>query len=388
MLPKSVEVALSGERYQVVYSIVGDGDSVPVIARQIAVEQTVEFPEDLLPLGDIPESIVGQVESITEISPRKWQAVISYAIESAGFELTQLLNNVFGNMSLHPGIRLEKLSLSPKLLSCFRGPRYGQSGLRTLLGVHDRPLLSTALKPMGLSPSQLGSLAYEFAMGGIDMIKDDHGLANQPFSAWVERVQYATEAIAKANAKTGGHSIYMPNLTAPLDRILEFARIGKEAGVGGFLISPGLTGFDALRLLAEQDEIGLPIMSHPAFLGSFVTHPNNGISHYALFGQLMRLAGADATVYPNYGGRFSFSQEECKSIVSGSTDSMGHMAAIFPAPGGGMSLEHIPELFHVYGKNVIFLIGGGLFRGTGNIVENSKRLLDAVQKVEFSRNGG
>lgn len=36
------------------------------------------------------------------------------------------------------------------------------------------------------------------------------------------------------------------------------------------MISPGLTGFDTMRWLAEDDEIGLPIINHPALQGSFV----------------------------------------------------------------------------------------------------------------------
>jgi ribulose-bisphosphate carboxylase large chain len=69
--------------------------------------------------------------------------------------------------------------LSPTLLGQFLGPRFGAAGLREVLGVPRGPLLCTALKPMGSTVAALAEMAYAFAKGGIDIIKDDHGLANQ-----------------------------------------------------------------------------------------------------------------------------------------------------------------------------------------------------------------
>ena len=82
------------------------------------------------------------------------------------------------------------------------------------------------------------------------------------------------------------------------------------------MMAPGLIGFDLMRELADDDTIALPILTHPALQGSFVTS-RNGISHGVMFGELARLAGADATIFPNFGGRFSFSREECMEIVTG-----------------------------------------------------------------------
>ena len=106
------------------------------------------------------------------------------------------------------------------MLRSFRGPRFGRDGLRERLGVPTRPLLCTALKPLGLSPEGLAELAYRFALGGIDIIKDDHGLADQNFARFRDRVQRCAEAVARANRETGGRSIYVPNVTAPFDEIL------------------------------------------------------------------------------------------------------------------------------------------------------------------------
>lgn len=147
------------------------------------------------------------------------------------------------------------------------------------------------------------------------------------------------------------------------------------------MVAPGIIGLDLMRELADDDSIALPILTHPALQGSFVTS-QNGISHGVIFGQLARLAGADATIFPNFGGRFSFSREECEEIVKGTVVPMGLVKTIFPAPGGGMSLDKIPDMLETYGKDLIFLIGGGLFRHSPDLVENCRHFRKMVEQIE------
>lgn len=376
---ENVQLNLSGERFEVIYKLYGSKEEALAKAKDICHEQTVEFPGELIPECDIRENIIGKIEGF-ELCSGGYKARISYAVESASEELTQLLNVVFGNISIKPGIRVEQVLLPEVMLKKFKGPRFGREGLRKLIGVEKRPLLFTALKPMGLSSKELAEFAYKFALGGIDIIKDDHGLSNQSFSPFEERVKLCTEAVNRANSETGLKSIYVPNITSSYREIMKRARIAKELGAGGLLISPGLVGFDAMREIAEDDSIGLPVFAHPAFQGSYVMSPN-GISHHALFGQLSRLAGADGTIYPNFGGRFSFSLEECRSIDHGTCMEMGHIKSTFPCPAGGMTLESIPESLKVYGNDIIFLIGGGLFKHGPDLVENSRYFRDMVERL-------
>jgi ribulose-bisphosphate carboxylase large chain len=89
-----------------------------------------------------------------------------------------------------------------------------------------------------------------------------------------------------------------------------------------------------------------------------------------LFGQIMRLAGADASIFPHSGGRFGFSLAECREVADGCRDSLGNVKAIFPAPGGGMSLKRLPELLEFYGNEVMFLVGRDLVRNGPDIEKN------------------
>ena len=370
----------SGERFSVTYRISGSEGDARAKAEHICIEQTIEFPADEVPDGAIREHVFGRLELFEPWGGESFKAIISYAVEIAAGELTQLLNVIFGNSSIKPGIRVEHLVLPESLLQNFTGPRFGREGLRRLLGVSQRPLLCTAIKPMGLSCAELADLAYRFALGGMDLIKDDHGLTNQCCSPFEERVGRCAEAVNRANRETGQSSRYIANITAPHNEVIKRARIAQDAGAGGLMVAPGLIGFDLMRELADDDSIALPLFTHPALQGSFVTGAG-GMSHRVIFGQVARLAGADATIFPNYGGRFSFSREECKDIAQGTVEPMGRLKSIFPAPGGGMSLDRVPGMIETYGNELIFLIGGGLFKHGPDLAENCRHFRKMAERI-------
>jgi ribulose-bisphosphate carboxylase large chain len=375
----SKEKCISGERISVTYEVRGAEKQALARAKDICFEQTVEFPEALIGQGFIRDYVVGRIESFNQEGD-SFKAVISYAGETAAGEFTQLLSLIFGNISIKPGIRVCRLQLPQSILKSFKGPRFGKEGLRKFLGAARRPLLCTALKPMGLSSGELADLAYHCALGGIDVIKDDHGLTDQCFAPFEERVRLCAQAVAKANKKTGKKSVYVANITAPFAVMKKRAAFAKQAGAGGVMMAPGIIGFDLVRYFADDDAIALPVFSHPSFQGSYVINPDAGISHYVLFGQLTRLAGADAVIYPNFGGRFPFTRGDCEEIAAACACEMGHIKPIFPCPGGGMSLERIPELLKLYGNDVIFLIGGGLFTHGPGLAENCRHFSGLVNE--------
>ena len=370
-------ISVSGERFTVTYILSGEKTDALAAAEDICIEQTVEFPPELIKDRFIREHIFGRVESFTEIEEMQFRAEISFAVETSASELTQLMNVMFGNISLKPGIRISDVILPPQFASQFKGPRFGIGGIRNILNANNRPLISSAIKPMGISTSEFAGLAYKFASGGMDIIKDDHGLSNQKFSLYKERIKACCDAVNEAIVNTGGKTLYFPNITAPFNEILERAFYAKECGAGGVLIAPALTGFDAMKYLAEDQNFGLPVMSHPAFIGSYLSGAS-GFTHGALLGKIMRLAGADIVVYPNFGGRFSFSQEECREITDCCKCEFSGFKSIFPCPGGGMNFSNIPEMKSFYGDDVIYLMGGGLFKRSDDITANCRELREIV----------
>ncbi len=378
MVPGGKNLAVSGERFSVHYQLSCLPDQAAALARHICYEQTVEFPEDLIPEGDIKRLLTGRIESLTEIGDNTFLAKISYASEVTGMEFPQFLNTLFGNISILPGIRITNIDLPESISAISKGPRLGSEGIKKLLRAKERPLVCSALKPLGLSSEELADQAYQFAAGGLDLIKDDHGITNQQFSPFKERVQRCADAVKEANLKYGTTTLYLPNISGPVDRIFEWARFAKDAGAGGVLIAPGLTGWDTMKTIAEDDSLSLPVMAHPAFTGTYVQSPISGLSHGVLYGLLMRLAGADMTVFPNYGGRFSFTKEECSDIVSGCTKPFSKIKPILPAPGGGMTTERIRELIDFYGRDFVMLIGGDLHRHNTSLTKNSRQFMNKL----------
>ena len=152
---------ISGKRFCVDYLLTGNEEETRKKAEAICVEQTVEFPKDLITQNFILDSIVGKIEGFSQIKDNLFKATISYAIEITGFNLIQLLNVIFGNSSMKPDIRVQKIDLPKELLKFFKGPRFGKDGLRKLLGVPERPLLCSATKPLGLSSQELAGMTYQ-----------------------------------------------------------------------------------------------------------------------------------------------------------------------------------------------------------------------------------
>ena len=61
-------------------------------------------------------------------------------------------------------------------------------------------LLTLALLVSG---GALADEAYRCAKGGVDLIKDDHGLMNQTFSDYKDRVKAVCEAVRQGNEESG-----------------------------------------------------------------------------------------------------------------------------------------------------------------------------------------
>jgi ribulose-bisphosphate carboxylase large chain len=349
-------------------------------ASDIALEQTVEIPGDIVPAGHVADTIVGQIETLTACTDQRggYLAEISYDDEAFEDDFNQFLNVVFGNSSLKTGLRVESLQPSLHVATMCPGPKFGLTGLRQHCGVDKGPILLSAVKPMGLATAELADIAYRFALGGMDLVKDDHGLTSQRHAPFAARLEACVAAIARASRETGGHTKFVANITAPADQLRARAMLAQQAGAGGVMLAPALVGYDTVRSLAADPAFTLPILSHPSFAGANVILPTAGFSHLFYFGQLQRLMGIDGAIYPNFGGRFGFSEAECRSIVTGCTQPFGGLKTIFPCPGGGMSLDRVPAMQASYGDDVIYLMGGSLLRQKDDLPGACQALARAV----------
>ena len=246
-------------------------------AKEIAYEQTVECPQELIAGTWIESRVIGHVEDIKKAAPGVWYVYISYLPEAVESDFTELLNMLFGNISLLPGIRLMSFDLPEAFLSTFNGPKLGQGGIRELCGVESGPILMSAVKPLGRSSEELAAMVSALALGGCPIIKDDHSLFDQKWAPFEERVRLCADACAEANEKTGGSSIFVANCTGDGLAFLDRAYKAQELGAGGIMAAPGLLGFSLIKQLADAPDFQLPIFLHPCFTGSITMHEDSGI---------------------------------------------------------------------------------------------------------------
>jgi ribulose-bisphosphate carboxylase large chain len=254
----------------------------------------------------------------------------------------------------------------------FAGPRFGIDGIREMTRVHGRPLTCTALKPQGSTVEHLARLAGTFARAGIDVIKDDHGLANQAETPFEARVPAVQRAIHEANRATGGCTIYAPTFSGSPRALQAQARIARECGVKMALAAPMLLGIPAF--IEMQAALDFPVMAHPAFGGA------TRIAPPLLLGTLFRLFGADATIFPNHGGRFSYSRATCMAIAEAARRPWHGLRPALPVPAGGMTVERVAEMVEGYGDDTMLLIGGGLLTARERLLERAREFVAAVRR--------
>jgi ribulose-bisphosphate carboxylase large chain len=120
--------------------------------------------------------------------------------------------------------------------------------------------------------------------------------------------------------------------------------------------------------------LDIPVMAHPAFAGA------GRIAPPLLLGKLFRLFGADATIFPNHGGRFSYSRATCLAIAEAARRPWEDLRATLPVPAGGMTVERVPEMLEGYGPDTMLLIGGGLLIAREQLADRTRAFVAAVRR--------
>ena len=130
--------------------------------------------------------------------------------------LSALAGNIF-SMKIVNSLRLLDVSFPGEVIQAYRGPEFGVAGVRKLLGVAERPLCGTIVKPkVGLNSKDHAKVAYDSWIGGLDLVKDDENLTDQRFNPFRDRVARTLLLRDKAENETGEKKMYMANITAPL----------------------------------------------------------------------------------------------------------------------------------------------------------------------------
>lgn len=304
----------------------------------------------------------GRVVSIQE-SGRETEygreADIQIAYPAANFseDLPAILVTVFGKLSLDGAVQLIDLSFSDDLEGRFPGPKFGVAGIREKTGGYDRPLLMSIFK--GVIGRDLAFMEKQLKAqieGGIDIVKDDEILFDNPLTPFEERVKLGQRVINESGRK----ALYAVNLSGRTGELKEKARRGVELGASAYLFNVFAYGLDVLQELAEDPDINVPIMAHPAVSGAFTSAPYHGFSTELMLGKLVRMAGADFTLFPSPYGSVALERSAALKTAQMALDESVPFKPTFPVPSAGIHPGLVPVLFKDFGTDSIINAGGGV----------------------------
>jgi len=351
------------DRFTVTYHVRSDAASIEARARAIAVEQSVEMPLPAIDEPAVLSDIVGRVETIDDLGGGMFAVRIELALATIGQDPGQFLNMLFGNTSLHDDVILRDAVIPERFRPNATG---GTQVLRQRLGVQRRAFAGSALKPQGLASDRLATLAERFALGRLDFIKDDHGLADQAYSPFATRVPMIAAAVASAARSTGHPTRYIPSVTGDLDQMRERTQIAIDQGLDCVMVAPMIAGFSATWALTR---------AFPAV--TFFAHPSMGgaarIAPELLIGKLFPSLGCGAVIFPTFGGRFGYSPATCRELSKNARPALA-------VPAGGSTLDRVGELLDFYGPDTMLLIGGNLLLAKERIAEESAAFARAVAR--------
>ncbi|MFS0837939.1 2,3-diketo-5-methylthiopentyl-1-phosphate enolase [Paenibacillus sp. 1P03SA] len=357
-------------------------------------------------LGHVVSVDVHEAGEASPGSRRYADIQIAYPDVNFSRDLPALLVTVFGKLSMDGKIKLTDLSFSDSFLSAFAGPKFGLQGVRELLGVHDRPLLMSIFKSViGQDLQGLREQFYAQAAGGVDLIKDDEILFENPLTPIEKRVAVCMEAARRAREVTGQKLLYATNLTGPTSKLADQAKKAIDAGANALLFNVLAYGFDTLCELSADPDISVPIMAHPAMAGAFYPSAEYGISASLLLGKLMRVAGADLVLFPSPYGSVVMPREENLAIkqvlltenldqdyiyrYSQAEGSAGQPSASaigspalktsFPVPSAGIHPGLVPLILRDFGTDVVVNAGGGIHGHPMGAIAGGQAFRQAIQ---------
>ncbi|WP_416143721.1 2,3-diketo-5-methylthiopentyl-1-phosphate enolase [Planococcus koreensis] len=378
-------------RLTATYQLYGKPGSFEKKAEGIALGLTIGSWTDL-PLLEQEQlkQHKGEVISVTqfEVAPHplnseliRAEAKISYPSANFSPDLPAILTTVFGKLSLDGEVKLLDLDFDDELLGHFPGPQFGIEGIRSLIGVQDRPLVMSIFKGViGRDLEFLKAQLRQQALGGVDLVKDDEILFDNPLTPFEQRITAGKEVLQAVFEETGHRTLYAVNLSGRTSTLRDKAKKARELGADALLFNAHAYGLDVLQELAEDPDIRLPLMAHPAFSGAFTSSPTYGLATALALGKLTRIAGADFSLFPSPYG--SVALEKSQALALGEElVKASPLKRTFPVPSAGIHPGLVPQLFEDFGTDSIINAGGGVHGHPDGAAGGGKAFRQAIDAV-------
>lgn len=292
--------------------------------------------------------------------------------------LSSIAGNIFGMKAVN-NLRLEDISLPEDLIKSFKGPLYGIEGIRKLLKIPKRPLCGTIIKPkLGLNEEEHAKVAYEAWIGGLDIVKDDENLSSLSFNKFEKRILETLKMRDKAEKETGERKMYMPNVTAETDVMLERANFVKEAGGEYLMVDIITSGWSALETLRKaNDELKLVLHAHRAGHAIITKNPKHGIS-MKVIALITRVIGLDQLHIGTGVGKMFETKKEVLENCDALRGELYGLKKVMPVASGGLHAGMVPKLIKIFGNDFIAQFGGGCHWNPKGTVFGARGIRQAI----------
>ncbi|MBN1170291.1 type III ribulose-bisphosphate carboxylase [Candidatus Micrarchaeota archaeon] len=312
--------------------------------------------------------------------------------------LCQLLSGIAGNifgMKSVKNLRLIDVSLPQSYIRHFKGPHFGNDGIRRMMGVYKRPLTGAVPKPkIGFSAAEHAKIGYETWMGGFDFVKDDENLTSTSFNSFSDRVKMMARMRDKAEKETGERKSAFINITAETEEMKKRAKMLAEYGWNYAMIDVVVTGNASVHTLRDYcSDLGLAIHAHRAMHAAFDRNPKHGITMQFL-AKIMRLIGVSQIHSGTAVGKLVGTKDEAKAIADTLREkhvkahgkllldqNWGKIKSAFPVSSGGLHPGLVPDVMNIYGNELVLLVSGGIHghpKGTRAGAEAAMQAIEAT----------
>lgn len=293
------------------------------------------------------------------------RVVIDVPVDNVGASLPQLAATLAGNVfELRDitGLRLVDFELPAELERAFPGPAFGVAGSRAASEVFDRPFIGTIVKPsVGLSPEATADLVATLGVAGIDLVKDDELIGDQPYSPLAERVRAVRGALRDVEQSTGRRVTYVPNVSGDIEHMLRGAELAAAEGAGAAMVcvhAVGLAGVLELRRAAV-----LPVHGHRAGWG-LVARGSTALGP-AAHAHLWRLAGVDQLHVGGLRSKF-FESDDSVAESMAACRAPGEHRPVLPVISSGQWGEQLVDtVAAAAGPDFAYLAGGAILGHPG-----------------------
>ncbi len=350
-------------------------------------------PLDVIAGGVAAESSVGTwTELSTEKPYMRDKAATVYSIEGNEIKiaypetlfepgnmpniLSSVAGNVFGLEDIK-NLRLNDIVFPQRIATSFKGPRYGVDGVRDLLGVYDRPLVGTIVKPkLGLVTEDHAQVSYDAWSGGCDVVKDDENLSSQTFNPFEDRVVKTLEKRDRAEEETGEKKVYLINVTAEMEEMKRRAQFIQDHGGRYMMIDILTCGWSSVQAMRDMG-YKLAIHAHRAGHAAFTRSRVHGVN-MKVIAKVARLLGVDQLHVGTAVGKMSETAEEVLENREACVEPMHGIKPVLPVASGGLHPGMVPKLVEYFGKDVVIQAGGGIHGHPDGTVKGATALRQAV----------